>query len=582
MQIRYQYLSVLLLVFSTAAAQPLAKKKETSIEQDYESGKKNITTIMSNNETGIGAFNKRYVETAETVNIAKDLNTEAIAASFGCRTLMGKTFLAETLTNPVNSQDARGVLARRQQAIKQLVENPALKKAVDELLTVAQQQEQEVVALLSDYFKGKTCPELKQLEILKGQGNKVAEAFVHFMSHNPAMKTYGFVSGGLSSIGIAAMTLWYAKQAGQLYRMQHPQWKVLAGASAYFGLLSGVITYSFYDECARGFEKRAKLHALSQLIAVAEQFESLTKRFAVPMQFKISDVARNGQGKKLLYGLKHARYQKKKAYFFNIPLVHTFLYRVYEQQQYLAEIFAAIAEMDAYNAIATKMLQAQGTANEYCFAQYLEHEKPAVHATHFWNVLVPNAVVNSISEDRNVILTGANAGGKTTSIRAILQNIILGQTFGVAAARQFSFTKFDVIHSYLNVSDDLINGLSLFKSEVKRAQGILECAKSLGNKKYFFALDELFTGTVSEDGEQCAYQFVKKIDTFDNLQFIYATHFEKLKQLGNDTTTTCANYKMDAPSKNDAGKLVYPFTLSKGVNEARVAMDIAREASLFE
>lgn len=199
----------------------------------------------------------------------------------------------------------------------------------------------------------------------------------------------------------------------------------------------------------------------------------------------------------------------------------------------------------------------------------------------FWNVLVPNAITNNLIMDKHVILTGPNAGGKTTSIRAILQNIVLGQSFGVAAGISFELTPFDVIHSYLKISDDILHGLSLFASEVKRAQEILQKTKELNSdKKFFFALDELFTGTVAEDGETCAYEFVKRISEFKDIQFIYATHFNRLKELGN-SGIRCINYKVDAPTKNLEGKLVYPYTLSQGANEARVAIDIAKEANLF-
>ena len=159
---------------------------------------------------------------------------------------------------------------------------------------------------------------------------------------------------------------------------------------------------------------------------------------------------------------------------------------------------------------------------------------------------------------------------------------MFAQTFGIAAARAFEFTPFDVIHSYLNVSDDLIHGDSLFVSEVKRAKGILNAIKTLpSDKKFFFALDELFTGTVAEDGETCAYEFVKKIAAFPGVQFIYATHFGRLKELGANNPA-CINYKVDAPKKMADGTLVYPYTMSQGANESRVAIDIAKQAKLFD
>ncbi len=196
--------------------------------------------------------------------------------------------------------------------------------------------------------------------------------------------------------------------------------------------------------------------------------------------------------------------------------------------------------------------------------------------------MVPNAVINSLPMNQHVILTGPNAGGKTTSIRANLQNIVLAQTYGVAAAQEFSYTQFDVILSYLNISDDLINGLSLFASEIKRAKDLLEIIKALApGQKLFFALDELFTGTAAEQGEKCAYEFIKKVSGYDSILFVYATHFDKLKELGKQNIGLM-NYKVDAPTKNEAGKLVYPFTLSAGASSINIAEDMAKEAGLFD
>ena len=247
----------------------------------------------------------------------------------------------------------------------------------------------------------------------------------------------------------------------------------------------------------------------------------------------------------------------------------------------MAEIFACIAELDAYNALATQILESKQKNNQFCFVRYLNNEQPVIKTKTFWNILIPNAVPSSLDANKQIILSGPNAGGKTTTIRAILQNIVLAQTFGIAAAESFELTIFDAIHSYLNISDDLLNGFSLFASEVKRAQDLLACIKNLGQKKkIFFALDELFTGTVAEDGETCAWEFVNKVAYYDRVHFIYATHFPKLKKLA-DTNQRCVNYKVDAPIKTQDG-LIYPYTLSPGASDSRVALDLAKQAGLFD
>lgn len=547
-------------------------------DENYDSGKVRIANIITNDQSGVAAHLKNHTHYAETQNLAADLNIAEIAQFFECKTLIGQSYMIEALKLPMTQHDKNSVLARRQSIIKALVENKEFKHEVDQMLESAKKDEQEIIQLMSEFFIGKTCPELANLELIKKQNPKLYPFFNFFHS---------------GKIGLTLKTIMNAVgMAGTIYGTYHTG-KITylftkaglnptgpAMATAYFGLIAAIYSYMNYKDYTTATEKRLKLHALNQFIKTAERFEALCTNNAVECQFTLSNI-KDSQGIHLIKKLQHSRYQNKKTKLFIIPYVHSLLYELYQQDTHLAQIFACIAEMDVYNAIATKIVESQQQKNKFCFVTFVEDKKPTINAQSFWNILVKDAVSNDITEDKHIILTGPNAGGKTTTIRALLQNIVLGQSFGIAAAEKFECTMFDVIHSYLNISDDLINGLSLFASEVKRAKDVLQRIKNLDeNKKFFFALDELFTGTVAQDGETCAYNFIKNIAKFDNILFIYATHFNKLKELGNEGSY-CTNYKVDAPTKNSDGKLIYPFTLSKGANEARVALDLAHEALLF-
>lgn len=562
-------LLILTLSASLAANQPV---------EDYSTGTTRINKIMTNDDTGVAAFNKTQAHYAETQNLTQDLNIPQIAEFFGCKTIIGKSFLTETLRFPLTAQDKNTVLVQRQQAIKILVENPELREKVGTLLKTAQLAEQEVVKLMSDYFIGKTCPELAQLEALKKNQPGFYPIF-NFLCTNPTGRSINTTLNILALCGTSYALKVCAQSTYQVAKSGGSYGK-LAAYTTYLGLVTGLYSYVFYKDYSDAAEKRLKIHYLNRMIDVAEQLERLCKAHNIKSQFAISSIE-DLHGTALLEQIKHARYQNKNTWIFALPLVHTFIYKLYREDKHLAQTFAYIAELDAYNALATKMIESRSTNTQLCFVSFIDAEKPCIKADALWNVLVPKAVPSSIHENRNIILTGPNAGGKTTSIRALLQNIVLGQSFGIAAARRFEYTMFDIIHSYLNVSDDLINGLSLFASEVKRAQDILQRMKTLEpGKKFFFALDELFTGTAAEDGENCAYNFVKRIAEFERVQFTYATHFDKLKELGSNNTS-CVNYKVDAPTKNQAGKLVFPYTLSKGASDARIALELAREANLF-
>lgn len=574
---------MLLVLLAGCQKQSIKKASQVNAKKDpivetYESGKNKIVEITSHVQHDVVPSSTEPISYVQVKNIDHDLNVEKIAEYFECNTVMGNAFLVETLKHPVAPCDKSLIVKHRKDAIEKLVNNPELKKEVEAILKNAATQEQEIIQLMSDFFIGKTCPELKNLALLKEQKNGMYP-FLEFCNTSTSMKTFASVMNIFGLIAMPTLSVVFAIQA-----YQNAQIGLESGAlafwSSYFGVLTGVYAYIVHDDFSKAAEKRSKMHALNQLVYAAQAIEKLSDQHGIINQFKMS-LIQDKDGAQMIKGLQHRRYANKKNYCFHSSAVHSFLYKVYKNDKHLAQMFASIAEMDAYNAIATKMLASKNSDHSLCFAQFVQTEKPTIKAAAFWNVLVENPVVNDLVQDRHIILTGPNAGGKTTAIRAVLQNIVLAQTYGIAAAESFESTQFDAVLSYLNISDDLIKGDSLFASEIKRAQEISQIIKALSpEQKLFFALDELFTGTSVAQGEQCAYQFIKKIATHDQVLSIYATHFDLLKELGKNEKSLM-NYKVNAPTKNSEGILVYPYVISKGASDVCVALDMAKQANLF-
>lgn len=91
----------------------------------------------------------------------------------------------------------------------------------------------------------------------------------------------------------------------------------------------------------------------------------------------------------------------------------------------------------------------------------------------------------------------------------------------------------------------------------------------------------LFTGTAGEDGEYIADEFIRQLFKSPYMLCIYATHFDKLKKIAQEKDSNCANYKIGAPTKDEAGKLHYPYTFGKGVNNVRVGIHMAKMKGLI-
>jgi MutS domain V len=568
---------------------------------------------------GIEAANHK-IKFAETKNLKFDLNLSEISSRFGCKTKMGQDFIAFSLDKVISSKDQNHTIEHRQKLIKTLIDQPELLVKLQNLVKqVADDHEAAVTQFMAKRFvmdhKEFTENPFRFVYHWMGQST-IWQTYSLWLSATtvlnplvvaPLNKAWNyaqpFVEGKKPFSAYDEIASVYNKStdfsqfdagsfvSNSVYAMLNlgaPGESAIANTQKMWGIILAGI--SLYDHYTDAVEKRNALYSLHKLVETAQEIEEICTENNIEHQFKASAV-RSRMGQYLLDELALSRYQDKESSMFLTTAVKTFIYEVYEHDNHFAPIYASIAEMDAYVAIASKMVELQNTDHQYCFAQFLDLEQPTIQAQGFWNVLVPTdkVVTNNIAEHRNIILTGSNEGGKTTVIRAILQNIVLAQTFGIAAATEFKLTHFDVIHSFLNVSDDILNGKSRFASELKQAQDILKRIQGLqSGEKFFFAFDELFTGTNGEDGAQCAYQFINNIASYKGIQFIYATHFNVLKTIGAHNPA-CANYKIEPPLRNKQGKfirdekgqLIYPYKLSPGANDVNVAMDRARDAGIF-
>ncbi|MFT6765665.1 MAG: hypothetical protein ACJAZS_000546 [Alteromonas naphthalenivorans] len=248
----------------------------------------------------------------------------------------------------------------------------------------------------------------------------------------------------------------------------------------------------------------------------------------------------------------------------------------------LAPALRALGEVDALVST-TKLYQKSQDQNvRYSFPTYLDKEQPEITLSNMWNPFVPveKTVTNSIalggSQSQNVILTGPNAGGKSTFLKGISLSVLMAQTLGIAPVEELAFTPFAKINTYMNITDDTAGGNSLFKSEVLRAQALLQTIKNLDSKEFSLSImDEMFSGTSPKEGAAAGYSVADNISQNTNSILLLATHFPLLTNLEKDTGNF-KNYQVRIVRHKNGG-FSYPFKLEKGIADQNVAMDILKE-----
>jgi DNA mismatch repair protein MutS len=247
----------------------------------------------------------------------------------------------------------------------------------------------------------------------------------------------------------------------------------------------------------------------------------------------------------------------------------------------------AAGEIDAYCSCAQVMELHKDLAIKYSFAQYVEGaDTPLITVQALWNPLVAlhknvqNTVLNDIDlgslGNNNVIITGPNAGGKSTFLKALTLNVLYAQTVGIVPAELLVLTPFSKINTYMNITDDTAKGKSLFVSEVERAQALLKTIKELDNKEFSFSImDEMFTGTAAREGEAASYAIARNLGTFNNSIMLLATHFPKLQALEHESSAF-KNYQVRVVYNED-GSFSYPYKLEVGAANQNIAFDILAE-----
>lgn len=253
-----------------------------------------------------------------------------------------------------------------------------------------------------------------------------------------------------------------------------------------------------------------------------------------------------------------------------------------DNKQSFEKTMIALGELDAYMSIASLYKEYKQVNACCCFAEYIEVSTPSIELEEFWNPFLDSqkAVSNSIElgiaqKRRDMVLTGPNAGGKSTLLKAIAINVIMAQSFGIVCAHKARLTPFHKIMTYLNITDDIGAGNSLFKAQVARAQLLLDTVKSLTQDQFSFTIiDEMFNGTSPKEAQACAFSVAKNLGEYPNNISIIATHFALLTQLEFETKHF-DNYHVSVEHTR-AGGIVYPFKLQRGISDQHVALDILK------
>ena len=111
----------------------------------------------------------------------------------------------------------------------------------------------------------------------------------------------------------------------------------------------------------------------------------------------------------------------------------------------------------------------------YCVPRICFEEDADRHMVieQLYHPLLNDPVKNSIDTEKGVLLTGSNASGKSTFLRAVALSAVLAQTIYTCPADRYEAPVFRILSS-MSLKDDLIGGQSYYMVEIKAIKRILD------------------------------------------------------------------------------------------------------------
>jgi DNA mismatch repair ATPase MutS len=174
------------------------------------------------------------------------------------------------------------------------------------------------------------------------------------------------------------------------------------------------------------------------------------------------------------------------------------------------------------------------------------------------------------------IISGANMAGKSTFLRTVAVNYILGMIGAPVCARELKFTPLKLFTSMRTV-DSLSKNESYFYAELKRLR-ILKTRIEKG-ESIFFILDEILKGTNSADKSLGSNLFLKRMVELGATGLI-ATHDTSLGEMEKTYPGLVNNKCFEI--EIDGENIIFDYKLHNGITKKMNAALLMKQMGILE
>lgn len=199
----------------------------------------------------------------------------------------------------------------------------------------------------------------------------------------------------------------------------------------------------------------------------------------------------------------------------------------------------------------------------YCEPKFLE--TCAIQMEEVYHPLLDEPVTNDLELTGGCIITGSNASGKSTFIKAVAINTILAQNIHTCMAKKFMMPPMQVVTS-MTVRDDILEGESYYIRELHYLKRVVEEVNK--DRITLCIIDEILRGTNTQERLAASEAILTYIAERDCI-VIAATHDMELAESMHERYRCLhfCNYMRD-------GNIVFDFKIHEGKNETTNALKL--------
>ena len=334
-----------------------------------------------------------------------------------------------------------------------------------------------------------------------------------------------------------------------------------------FSVLIASVTFNIIFSSIRNWSNKTRLDQVSYLVRIFASAEKLS-RLALPKQEALKQAVQPFKKTKVISSILQSPTGSSEMeiiliylnFLFLIPqIAQIYIYQqVRAHQKEAQETINLLGELE----VAISLLRHKRDGKLVCHPCF--KQDGGIKGKGIYHPLLADPVANDVSFEKNMVISGDNASGKSTYLKMVAINCILAQGLGFAYGESLELSYGHVMTS-MDVSDDIEVGDSYFITESKTILRMIENLKKPGF--HYFFIDELFKGTNTIERIGAGLGIVRWLSGRNCLYMISSHDIELVVASGavND------NYHFD--SRYVDGKIVFDYHIKQGAAVTKNAVN---------